>query len=120
MRIDTNTQTLDTDGQNFKVGPKADDDASRLASIDRIMEFETTHDFGNIADGGREETGFITVTGASIGDWCMASLGVDQQGMHVVCNITSNNNCVVAVNNETGGAIDLASTTVRILIIKRS
>ena len=120
MRIDTRTQTVDPEGQNLKVGPKADDNASRLASFDRLMVFETTHDFGNIADGDGEETGFIAVTGAALGDFAIASIDVDLQGMQVITNITAANNLKVRVQNETGGAIDLASATLRILVFKRA
>lgn len=75
----------------------------------------TTHDFGNLVDGAGESKD-VTVTGAALGDYAVASLGVSAQGMIVSASVTAANTVTVRVQNETGGAIDLASTTVRALV----
>ena len=70
---------------------------------------------GNLVDGAGESKD-VTVTGAALGDFAVASLGVDVVDMLVTANVTATNTATVRVQNETGGAVDLASTTVRVRV----
>lgn len=94
-----------------------------LAAVNTLLagflEGSKTHDFGNLVDGAGESTD-VTVTGAALGDYAMVSLGVDSVDLLVTANVTATDTVTVRVQNETTGAVDLASTTVRVLVIDRS
>lgn len=77
-----------------------------------------THDFASVADGARATT-TLTVTGAELGDFVVAvSLGVDQAGVILDGYVSAADTVTVTLHNETGGAVDLASTTLRALVRK--
>ena len=77
----------------------------------------TAIDIANLVDGAGASQD-VTVTGAALGDFAIPSLGVDAQGLTVTANVKSANTVTVRVQNETGGAIDLASTTIRVIVFK--
>lgn len=79
--------------------------------------YTETHDFGNLADGAGE-TNSVIAPGAVLGDACAVSLGVSVAGGLLTCNVTAANTVSVRLQNETAGALDLASTTVRVFIFK--
>lgn len=64
----------------------------------------------NLADGAGETT-TVTVTGASLGDVALASFSLDTQGITVTAWVSAANTVSVRLQNETGGALDLASGT---------
>jgi hypothetical protein len=84
-----------------------------------LLEGSKTHDFGNLADAAGESTD-VTVTGAALGDYAVASLGVSTQGMTLTATVTAADTVTVRLQNESGGALDLASTTLRVLVFDRS
>ena len=80
-----------------------------------VLTGSTTWDAGNLVDGAGESKD-VTVTGAALGDFAVASLGVDIVDMLVTCNVTATNTATIRIQNETGGAVDLASTTARVMV----
>ena len=61
----------------------------------------------------------VTVTGAALGDFVVAvSLGLDAAGLILSGYVSATNTVTVRLQNETGGAVDLTSTTVRALVRK--
>jgi hypothetical protein len=58
----------------------------------------------------------VTVTGAALGDLAIASFGVDVVDLAVSASVTAANTVTLVITNVTGAAIDLASTTVRVLV----
>lgn len=74
-----------------------------------------TYDPPNLADGAGAST-TVTATGAALGDYAIASFSLDTQGITVTANVTSANTVTVRFQNETGGAIDLASGTLRVRV----
>jgi len=84
----------------------------------RILVVSATKDVGNLADGAGE-TLTITVPGAALGDSCLVSFGVDLQDMLAVCYVQAANAVEVRVQNETTGAINLASTTMRVFVFSK-
>jgi hypothetical protein len=75
-----------------------------------------TYDAASLVDGAGATT-TVTVTGAALGDFVTAvSFGVDLQGITVTAYVSAANTVAVRLQNETGGAIDLASTTVRVRV----
>lgn len=89
------------------------------ASIPGILVGSATYDAGSIADGD-EEIKSITVTGAALGDFVLASLSVDAADLTVTGFVKSADTVYVSLANNTGGAIDLASCTARVLVISKS
>tara|TARA_R110002096_G_scaffold433364_1_gene651918 strand:- start:973 stop:1287 length:315 start_codon:yes stop_codon:yes gene_type:complete len=77
-----------------------------------------TWDAGSIADG-NEEALEITVTGAALGDFVMSSLGVDVTDLILRGAVTATDTVTLILANNTGGALDLASTTANCLVIPK-
>ena len=76
----------------------------------------TTWDVGNLADGASETKAGITLTGAAVGDVLMANLTTAvTAGWKFSVVVTAADTVAVTITNNTGGALDLASGTLRIL-----
>lgn len=74
----------------------------------------------SIADGD-EEAKEVTITGAALGDYVLASLSVDIADLVLNAQVTAANTITCILANNTGGAIDLADTTVvYVMVIKKS
>lgn len=86
-----------------------------FASLD--LSATTTWDAGSIADGD-EEMKEVTVTGAALGDIAICSMSVDVADLALTCSVTATNTVTASLLNNTGGAIDLASGTLKAKIIK--
>lgn len=69
----------------------------------------------NLASGSSEST-TVTVAGASLGQRCTASFSLDLQGLTLSCNVSSANTVTVVLGNLTGGAVDLASGTLKVFV----
>lgn len=55
----------------------------------------------------------VTVTGAALGDFALASFSLDLQGITTTAYVSAPDTVAVRFQNETGGTIDLASGTLR-------
>lgn len=84
-----------------------------------LLTGSATWDAASIADGDMESKD-ITVTGAAIGDFVMVSMGVDVTDLVVSGQVTATNVVTATLANNTGGAVDLASTTVRAVVFPRA
>jgi hypothetical protein len=71
-----------------------------------------TYDPANLADGAGATT-TVTVTGAALGDFAQASFSNDLQGITLTAWVSAANTVSVRFQNESGGALDLASGTLR-------
>lgn len=96
---------------------------TRLTVANNICETaylsgSATWDPDSIADGD-EEVKEITVTGAALGDFCEASFSLDVADLNLTCQVTAAGTVTAQLNNNTGGAIDLASGTVKAVVSKR-
>jgi hypothetical protein len=90
-----------------------------IAPINTALTGSATYDAANLVDGAGA-TGTITVTGAALGDFVVGlSFGVDLQGITATGYVSAANTVSFRLQNESGGAIDLASTTVRAVVAKR-
>jgi hypothetical protein len=81
------------------------------------LEGTATWDPGSIADGD-EEVKEVTVTGAALGDFALASLSIDVADLVLTACVTAANTVTASLANNTGGAIDLASATLRVRVLK--
>lgn len=79
-----------------------------------------TYDAANLVDGAGATT-TITVTGAALGDFVVGvSHSVDLAGITVTAYVSAANTVSVRFQNATGGAVDLASGTLRAVVLKRA
>ena len=78
--------------------------------------YDGTLNVASLADGaGSSES--ITVTGVALGDMVIGrSMGVSTAGITVTADVSAANTVIVRFQNESGGAVDLASTTLRLII----
>ena len=75
-----------------------------------------TMDFGNLADAAGE-TNTIAVPGVALGDLVVGvSLGLDISGITVTAYVSAANVVSVRVQNESGGALDILTSTVRVIV----
>lgn len=87
------------------------------SAVGKVLTGSKTHDFASVADGAQATT-TVTVTGAALGDFCQATVGVSQAGVILHAYVSAADTVTVVLQNESGGAVDLASTTLRVLVRK--
>lgn len=79
---------------------------------------KATLDAGSLSDGAGE-TDDVTVPGVALGDMVLAaSLGVDLVGLTVTGYVSAANTVKFRIQNESGSTVDLASSTLRIVIAR--
>ena len=77
-----------------------------------------TLDAGSLVDGAGE-TDDITIPGVALGDMVLsASLGVDLVGLTVTGYVSAANTVKFRIQNESGSTADLASTTMKIVVVR--
>lgn len=84
-------------------------------AVKQILYASATKNVGDLADGAGE-TLTITVNGAALGDIVIASLGVDLVDFTVSAYVQAANAVEVRVQNESGEQVNLAETTLRVLV----
>ena len=79
---------------------------------------KATLNAGSLADGAGE-TDDVTVPGVALGDMVIgASLGVDLVGLTVTGYVSAANTVKFRVQNESGSTVDLASSTLRVVVAR--
>jgi hypothetical protein len=75
-----------------------------------------TFNFGSIADGNEEVTA-VTVSGVALGDMVLgAAASIDVADLDLTANVTATDEVTFQLNNNTGGAIDLATAEYTALV----
>ena len=97
--------TLRYDGSEWVVGP-------------RLLTGTTTYNPPNLASNAGDTGGTVTVTGAAAGDSCRCSHASVAQAIEQDCAVTAADTCTCILTNRTGGAVDLASGTLRCTVEK--
>ena len=90
---------------------------NKLPALNAYLQGSETKDWGNIADGD-EEAEDVTVTGAALGDYAVATMSIDVTDLVITASVTAANTVTVILSNETGGAIDLGSGTLTVKVFK--
>jgi hypothetical protein len=83
----------------------------------RYLEGTLVYDPPSLADGAGADA-FVTVTGAALGDLCIASFSVNVAGITKTADVVNANTVRVRFQNESGGTLDLGSGTIRVRVIK--
>lgn len=88
--------------------------------INYLLGYEgsDTWDPGNIADGSFEAKE-VTVNGANLGDYAIASFSLDVEDLILTANVTAANTVTALLSNNTGGAVNLGEGTVRVKVIPK-
>ena len=112
------TINYDEDGDNDLqiTGPVTFEGAVVVQSTLTMTGTGDTWDPGSLADGVQESKDF-TVVGAALGDASFAGAGVDVVDILVSCVVTAADTVTVTLANETGGTVDLASSTWYVYVI---
>ena len=77
-----------------------------------------TLDAGSLDDGAGE-TDTVTVPGVALGDMVLgASFSVDEAGLTITGYVSAANTVSLRIQNESGGTVDLASATIRLVIAR--
>ncbi|MHC4739978.1 MAG: hypothetical protein ACYS9Y_13810 [Planctomycetota bacterium] len=80
---------------------------------------EETWNPGNVADGEMVSED-VTVTGADLGDFAMASFSLDVADLVLDANVTATNTVTVTLTNDgINAGVNLASGTLRVRVIKQ-
>lgn len=96
-----------------------DDVTAIRASLAGILTGSATYDAASLADGVGATT-TITVTGAVLGDFVVVSHGVDLQGITLTAYVSVADTVAIRFQNESGGTLDLASATLRVLVLPKA
>lgn len=92
--------------------------AWELQKGQKMLTGSATWNPGSIADG-NEEAQEITVTGAALGDFVIGvSFSLDVQDLQLTADVTAADT-VTAVLSSSGDTVDLASGTVRVVVMGR-
>jgi hypothetical protein len=86
-------------------------------NLQTILRGQVTYNPGNLVDGAGVTT-TITVPNAALGDSVIISFSLDLQGIILTGYVSSSNTVSVRFQNETTGAIDLASGNLSAIVIK--
>jgi len=90
----------------------------RFKDLEKILYKEFTFNPGSLADG-VGETKSVTVSGAQLGDFVLASAPYDLQDITVTAYVQAADTVEVRLQNESTNTVDLASGTWRVLVIKK-
>jgi len=85
--------------------------------VDSRITATATWNPGSIDDG-NEEAVDITLTGAALGDFVIASLGVDLTDLTLDAQVSAANTVTAVLANNTGSAVNLGSSTLTVRLIK--
>lgn len=88
------------------------------AAVGTVLTGSKTHNFASISDGDKAST-TLTITGVELGDFVVSvSVGVDQSGLKLFGYVSGVDTVTVVAENESGAPVDLASTTLAVLVRK--
>lgn len=81
------------------------------------VEGTATYDPPNLVDGAGAMT-TVTVTGAALGDMAAASFSLTTSGITITAWVSAANTVSVRFQNESGGALDIGSGTLKAWVFK--
>ncbi|MFM1566133.1 MAG: hypothetical protein ACKJRP_04325 [SAR86 cluster bacterium] len=87
-------------------------------SVTKFAIASETKDWGSVSDGD-EAAEEVTVTGAQLGDFALASMSIDTTDITLTATVTAADTVTVILANNTGGSIDLGSGTLYVMVMPR-
>lgn len=109
-----------SDGQALVVVVSATATADVVTKFTGHNEITTTATFapGSLVDGTGATSNAITVTGAALGDYCLAASPVDLVGFLATCYVSATNAAKIRLQNESGTNADIGSQVWNVKIVK--
>ncbi len=89
-----------------------------MSRISVVGSGSATWDPGGILDG-NEEAQEVTVPGAALGDFAFASFSLDVADLVLDAHVTAANTVTAVLANNTGGTVNLASGTLRVVVVSK-
>jgi uncharacterized membrane protein len=86
---------------------------------EKFLVGSATFNPASLADGAGETT-TVTVTGAALGDFALASFSLTTSGITITAWVSATNTVSVRFQNESGGVLDIASGILACLVIKQT
>lgn len=83
---------------------------ARYVALADVLDGSKTYDPPSLTDGSATTT-TLTVTGAALGDYALASHSISLQGIAISAAVTAADTVTVTLFNKTGGTLDIASGT---------
>lgn len=106
----TGAQTAAKDQQNIF-------SLTAAGKIKKIMAFEATVDFASAADGVGETVQITGANGVELGDVVLGvSIAIDLEDMILTAYVQADNVIEIRLQNESTSTVNLASTTVRVVV----
>lgn len=103
--------------------PAVGDNTTKVATTewvkDQYLENSGTNNPASLAAGAVDTIQTMTVTGAAVGDYCLASFSVDLLGVTLLAWVSAANTVKYQFQNKTAGVQDLANGTVRVRVWKQ-
>ena len=90
---------------------------NQLPAINAYLQGSETKDWGSIDDG-NEAAEEVTVTGAALGDYAVATMSIDVTDLTITASVTAADTATVVLGNFTGSAVDLGSGTLTVKVFK--
>ena len=87
-------------------------------SVTKFAIASETKDWGSVSDGD-EAAEEVTVTGAQLGAFALASMSIDTTDITLTATVTAADTVTVILANNTGGSIDLGSGTLYVMVMPR-
>ena len=115
--INAITFTSDSQAKNLLQAVLTDMKTLRDAA-GQVLTNSATYNLASLADGAGATT-TVGVNGAQLGDFAFASHGVDLQGITMTAWVSAVDVVSVRFQNETAGTLDLASTTLRVMVVPK-
>lgn len=81
-----------------------------VAALPTFLTGSKTYDPPSLAFAVQAQT-TVTVTGAALGQFAVASFSLDTQGITISAVVSATNTVTVTMRNDNGGTVDLASGT---------
>ena len=110
--------SIDVFGYSFPTASSVKPKQIRFPSGISVIQATTTWDPPSVAAGSSTILD-ATVTGAALNDYAVASFSVNVGGLSISAAIIGSNAVRVRLSNNTASAVDLASGTLSILVIKQ-
>lgn len=90
---------------------------ARYPLLSNTLNGSATYDPASLTDGSEAST-TVTVTGAALGDFALASFSLSTQGIKLTAEVTAADTVTVNFHNKTGGTLDLGSGTLKARVFK--
>lgn len=85
--------------------------------FENVLALDTTINVASIASGS-SATSVVTVPGAAVGDFVLVQAGTDLLDLTATGYVQAANTVEIVLQNQSGGARDLPSTTFYVLVLK--